>query len=241
MSGVKKMQLSGRMQAVAKMVTPGGVVADIGTDHGYVPIYLVQHGIAVGAIAMDVRPGPLSHARANIEKYGLGEHIVTRLSDGLHSLEANEADTVVIAGMGGLLMVRILEEGLEVLQSVRECILQPQSDVDSVRRFLHEHDFCIVQENMVIDDGKYYVMMKVVHGADQEYDAADDLYGKILIDNAHPVLRAYLEKEDAFMQKIMEGLSGNTTDKSRRRLEELRCSRRLVRDALERMARHIHT
>lgn len=241
MSGVKKMQLSGRMQAVAEMVTPGGVVADIGTDHGYVPIYLVQHGIATGAIAMDVRPGPLSHARANIEKYGLGEHIVTRISDGLHSLEADEADTVVIAGMGGFLMVRILEEGLEILQTVRECILQPQSDVDSVRLFLHEHGFCIVQENMVIDDGKYYVMMKVVHGTDQEYDAADNLYGKILIDNAHPVLKAYLEKEDAFMEKIMERLAENATDKSRRRLEELECSRKLVMEALERMALHINT
>lgn len=232
------MQLSGRMLAVAEMVTPGTVVADIGTDHAYVPIYLVQHGIAPSAIAMDVRPGPLSHAEANIEKYGLKGLISTRLSDGLHELKAGEADTVVMAGMGGLLMVRLLEEGLNVLGTVSECILQPQSDADSVRRFLHAHDFCIVQENMVVDDGKYYVMMKVVHGADQPYGAADDLYGKLLIDGAHPVLQAYLEKEDAVIKNILAKLEGQSAERSRRRLEELYDAQKLVREALAGMNHH---
>lgn len=232
------MQLSGRMQAVAEMVTPGGMVADIGTDHGYVPIYLVQHGIASRAIAMDVRPGPLSHAKVNITKYGLDDRITTRLSDGLRELKPGEADTVVIAGMGGLLMVRIMEEGRKVLETVRECILQPQSDVDSVRRFLHEHDFSIVRENMVIDDGKYYVMMKAIHGGDQLYDTVDELYGRLLIDNDHPVLRSYLEKEEAVMGRIIEGLERQFSEKSRKRLEEMRYSRNLAAEALRRMNRH---
>lgn len=230
-----RMELSTRMQAVAELVTPGNRLADIGTDHGYVPIYLVQHGIVPQAIAMDVRKGPLSHATANIVKYGLSRAIETRLSDGLYELKPGEADTITIAGMGGLLTVRILEEGQEVLETVKECILQPQSDVDCVRRFLHEHGFRIVQEDMVIDDGKYYVMMKAVHGEDDSYDTVDDLYGKILMDNAHPVLKAYLEKEDENLKRIVSNLEAQSSEKSRQRLEELRHSAELLHEALERI------
>lgn len=82
-------------------------------------------------------------------------------------LKPGEADTVIIAGMGGLLMIRILEAGLKVLQSVSECILQPQSDLDKVRQFLHQHGFQIVQEKMLIDEGKYYVVMRVLHGEER--------------------------------------------------------------------------
>ena len=216
------MQLSGRMLAVAEMVTSGTVVADIGTDHAYIPIYLVQHGIAPSAIAMDVRPGPLSHAEANIEKYGLKGLISTRLSDGLHELKAGEADTVVMAGMGGLLMVRLLEEGLNVLGTVRECILQPQSDADSVRRFLHAHDFCIVQENMVVDDGKYYVMMKAVHG-DEHYDReVFYIYSKLLLTAKDETLHRLIKKELSTNEEIYTRLSSVDTPnaKEKRKLLE---------------------
>ena len=158
------MQLSIRMQAVADMVTPGGRIADIGTDHGYVPIYLVEQNKTDHAIAMDVRKGPLARAGENIVRFGCSDRIETRLSDGLAMLKPGEADTVIIAGMGGLLTIRILEAGLKVLQSVSECILQPQSDLDKVRQFLHQHGFQIVQEKMLIDEGKYYVVMRVLHG-----------------------------------------------------------------------------
>ena len=103
------MQLSIRMQAVADMVTPGGRIADIGTDHGYVPIYLVEQNKTDHAIAMDVRKGPLARAGENIVRFGCSDRIETRLSDGLAMLKPGEADTVIIAGMGGLLTIRILE------------------------------------------------------------------------------------------------------------------------------------
>lgn len=98
------MQLSIRMQAVADMVTPGGKVADVGTDHGYVPIYLIEQNKAFHAIAMDVRKGPLARAGENIVRFGCSGRIETRLSDGLERLEPNEADTVIIAGMGACLL-----------------------------------------------------------------------------------------------------------------------------------------
>ena len=190
------MQLSIRMQAVADMVTPGGKVADVGTDHGYVPIYLIEQNKAFHAIAMDVRKGPLARAGENIVRFGCSGRIETRLSDGLERLEPNEADTVIIAGMGGLLTVRILEAGLEV----------PQSDLDKVRQFLHQHHFCIVQEKMLIDEGKYYTVMRVVHGEESPYTEAEDLYGRHLIDDKSPVLAKYLAGQKNVKEKLLEAL-----------------------------------
>ncbi len=112
------MQLSERLRAVAALVTSGGTVADIGTDHAYIPIYLIQTGAVSRAIAMDVNQGPLARAREHIAQYGLEASIETRLSDGLAALRPGEADSIVIAGMGGALMVRILDEGRDKLDEI---------------------------------------------------------------------------------------------------------------------------
>ena len=110
------------------------VVADIGCDHGYVSIYLVESGIASRAIAMDVRKGPLSGAASNIHDYGLSDYITTRLSDGLKALEPGEADAIIIEGMGGKRMMRILEEGNPAALGACFGVLQPQSDLDEFRK-----------------------------------------------------------------------------------------------------------
>ena len=113
-------QLSKRMSALASLVTEGSRLADIGTDHGYIPIALVQKGRIPSALAMDVGKGPLSRAREHIHSQGLDTYIETRLSDGLTELHEGEADTVLIAGMGGMLMKRILEGGGHCLSSGAE-------------------------------------------------------------------------------------------------------------------------
>lgn len=137
------------------------VVADIGCDHGYVSIYLVESGIASRAIAMDVRKGPLSGALNNIHDFGFSDHIKTRLSDGLKALEPGEADAIIIAGMGGKLMMRILEEGDPVALGVHFGVLQPQSDLGEFRKYLRDKGYVILDEKIVFDDGKYYFPMKV--------------------------------------------------------------------------------
>ncbi len=137
------------------------VVADIGCDHGYVSIYLVESGIAGRAIAMDVRKGPLSGALNNIHDFGLSDYIKTRLSDGLKALEPGEADAIIIAGMGGKLMMRILEEGDPVALGVCYGVLQPQSDLGEFRKYLRDKEYVILDEKVILDDGKYYFPMKV--------------------------------------------------------------------------------
>ena len=136
------MELSVRLQAVADMVTEGTKVADVGTDHAYIPIYLVEHDKNPSAIAMDINRGPLKKAEENISSHNLENKIETRLSDGLKQLHLGEADSVVIAGMGGGLVVKIMEEGTLHKKYVKEWILQPQSEISKVRQYLNENGYC---------------------------------------------------------------------------------------------------
>ena len=139
---MKDISLSKRMEAVVKMISPQSfAIADVGCDHAYVSIALKLRGMAQKVIAMDVRKGPLAIAEKNIALYGLEESIDVRLGDGLEKLNPGEADTIVIAGMGGLLMRDILERGKRIWCEKEHpvLILQPQSDLDVVRHFLYEH------------------------------------------------------------------------------------------------------
>ena len=154
-------RLSERLRAVADLVGEGLVLADVGTDHGYVPVYLCQQRRIPRAIAMDIRPGPLARAREHILQYGLQAYIETRLSDGVGALSPGEADAIVIAGMGGGLAVRILSDGQEVCHVAKELILQPQSELYRVRSYLAEHGYAVDAEEMVAEDGKFYPMMRV--------------------------------------------------------------------------------
>ena len=132
------MQLSLRLCAIADMVTEGNKLVDVGCDHGYLPVYLLLNKKIPGAVAADVRKGPLSRAEEHIFQYGLEEYIETRLSDGLSAIAPGEGDTLVIAGMGGPLMERILTEGKTVRETFQEMILQPQSDIPHFRHFIRE-------------------------------------------------------------------------------------------------------
>lgn len=205
------------MEAIASMITPGGVLADVGTDHGYIPIYQVQLHRNPRAIAMDLRKGPLERAAEHIRQSGLTGQIQTRLSDGVAALEPGEADSIVIAGMGGELILHILSEGEAVCRKARELILQPQSEIAVVRRYLREQGYFVDAEDMVFEDGKYYPMMHVRNdqrGAQTKAFTPDtgtrqelaDLYGVFLLKNAHPVLQQYLFYQHGQLCAILEGL-----------------------------------
>ena len=176
------MQLSKRLSAVAEFVTPGGCLVDVGTDHGYVPIALLEQKKISSAIAMDVNRGPLERAREHIAQYQMGDYIETRLSDGLHALRAGEGDSLLIAGMGGGLTIRILSEGEPLLSGFRELILEPQSDIDRVRAWLLEHGFFLAQENFVEEDGKYYPILRAVPGEKENLKAEELFYGPRLLE-----------------------------------------------------------
>lgn len=217
------MQLSRRLKAVADTVTIGNRVADVGCDHAYISIYLIKNNIAPHVIAMDVNKGPLERANENINNHGYGKRIYTRLSDGLEKLEPGEADTILIAGMGGALMIKILEEGMEAVRKSTELILQPQSEIYLVRKHLHQIGFFINKEQMIKEDGKYYIIIKAEPSLKAEsYDQEVFYqYGKLLLEQREPLMKEYLGRESRIRNEVIKELQLNTTEKATVRLEEV--------------------
>ena len=223
------MNLSKRLKTVADCVTSGNIVADVGTDHGYIPIYLASHGISSHVIAMDVNEGPLSTAKRNISLNNVEEQVSTRLSDGLSELGSNEADTVIISGMGGLLTVRILKDDMDKVRNLKELILSPHSDWDVVRHFLHDEGMMITDEHMVIDDGKYYVVMKAVYRPENNRNTSECeyRYGSVLLASRDPVLKQYLENELSKKSAILKGLNSQKA-----RMEEIKSDIDIIKEGL---------
>lgn len=232
-------QLSKRLQAVADLGKFGDTMADIGTDHGYIPIYLIQSKRISHAVAMDIGKGPLLRAQEHIAKYQLDAYIETRLSDGAKELCCGEVSSVVIAGMGGVLMQKILRDSEEVFRGVKEIILQPQSEIEQTRRFLLDNGYEILEEDMVLEDGKYYPMMRVswVESIEENpYAEAKDIdfvYGAYLLKERHPVLRRYLYREIGIYRELeqkLKDLPANEELEKRRR--EVSCQLALAEEAL---------
>ena len=216
-------KLSKRLFVTASMVTEGNKLADVGTDHGYIPIYLVEQKKIKTALAMDIGIGPLERAREHIEENGLKDYIGVRLSDGVKELKKGEADSVVIAGMGGGIIIKILSEGREVLSSVSELILEPQSEVDRVRKYLHKNGYVIDKEDFVKDAGKYYPIMHVIHGTpERELEAWEYAYGPCLVRDKNSVLKEYLTYLCVQYGTILESLEKEDTEGTRERRRVIR-------------------
>ena len=231
--------LSKRLKALANMVTDGNRLADIGTDHGYIPIYLCQTGKIPSALAMDIGKGPLQQAQTHIAEHGLSEQIKTRLSDGMAALQFGEADTILIAGMGGGLVMKILSEGAEKLTGKEELILQPQSEIALVREFLRVRNFQILNEDMILEDGKYYPMMKLSQQKAAEQtkilpQEVADAFGPVLLQKRHPVLKEWLERELRTTNSVIEQLSAQPDhERIRNRMQQVNCKKTLILEALK--------
>jgi len=215
-------RISDRLRTVAHMCEKGAVVADIGTDHGYLPIYLVQEGIARSAIAMDLRKGPLDKAKKHICDNCLEDRIQTRLSDGLEKLSANEAD--------------IVTKGMNVITRNTTLIVSPQSEVGDFRHFLVSQRLVVDDEKMLKEDGKYYFIIKCRKSDENvysEYSETQYQYGWKLLESKDKTLYEYLIKEKETNDGISNSLKKDESNPTvKLRLQQLLQKNNIIMDAL---------
>lgn len=195
-----------RLYAVSSFIKKGSNVCDVGTDHAYIPIWLVKNNISDFCIAMDINEGPILRADQNIKKFGLESKIKTRLSDGLKELCENECDTVIIAGMGGILINRILQDAKFLQKSIRHYVLQPMTAAEETRRFLEQNGFLITDEKLAKEDNKIYNIISAVHGDMKIENEIDYYVGKKLVENKDVLLKEFLDGKIYELDKAINSM-----------------------------------
>ena len=220
---MRLLELSPRLRAVAGLVPPGARLADVGTDHAYLPVCLVQRGVIPGAIASDLRPGPLERARATLERYGITQgQIQLRLCDGLAGIRPEEADAVTIAGMGGETIAAILAAAPWTRQGSRSLILQPMSAQEDLRRWLGENGYIIEREVLSREGETLYLALLARPGSMPSMTPAQLWAGRQERGQEEPLRLAYLEHLLGRARRAAEGLGRSSRPGDAARLEKMR-------------------
>ncbi len=215
---MRELALQPRLQLLADMVPAGSRLADVGTDHGYLPVYLLQQGRISRAIASDIVDGPLQHARQTAAEYEV-DGIDFRLCPGLDAIAPHEADTVVIAGMGGETIQAILSAAPWTADGSHLLLLQPMTKVEYLRKWLVDNGYAFTEERLVWDKDHLYPVFAVRGGTQPPLTAAQQ-YGGVLLDG-DPLYGAYLDERIGKLQKAVEGLQKSSVVESTVKVKEL--------------------
>ena len=212
-------KLTPRLQCVADCVKKCSLLADIGTDHAYIPIYTVQKGIADKAIASDVVKGPLKIASENIKAYNLEDKITITMANGLDS--AKDADVTVIAGMGGKLICTILSDNIDIAKKSDYMVIQPMTCSYELRKFLHSNGFEIIDERLAKEENKIYNIMVVKEGNEKFEDEFYYYIGKKLFENYNPLLSEYIKIRAEVIKKQYVGMKSSVNRDLHQKAKEL--------------------
>jgi tRNA (adenine22-N1)-methyltransferase len=208
---MKTMELSIRLKAIASMVETSTRVVDVGTDHGYVPIYLVKNNVIKGAIASDINKGPVEKARKNVQSNGLSHKINCRLGSGLSTINSGEVQVAIIAGMGGNLIRDILEADLEIVKQLEYMILQPVQNAEVLREYLYSTGYDILDEEICYEEGKFYEIIKAKYNTKSVIlDNINYEISKVLLDKKNPVMKKFIEFKLQKYTKIYNNLNVDT-------------------------------
>lgn len=211
------MALNSRLLKIATMVRKGDRVADIGTDHAYLPVYLIKNGLSNCCFACDVADGPLFNAQKNIERAKVSG-IILRKGDGLAAVEPSEADTFVLAGMGGDLIVKLLDKSPWIRNSRYELLLQPMTSVEDLRRYLCENGFEIKCEQAVRSQGRVYTVIKAVWNGEQIKCEPYFYYLGKLVDNIGEDEIAYIKRKRRLIIELAENLKKVKNEEERQKM-----------------------
>ncbi|RJQ28521.1 MAG: SAM-dependent methyltransferase [Peptococcaceae bacterium] len=215
------MNLPRRLAALAACVPHGSIVADIGTDHAFLPVYLVQSGICPMVIATDVNPGPFAAAEKVVMTYHLQDKIDLRCGDGLRVLQPGEAQVLIVAGMGGNTIRDILAAVPAMLNQFRRLILQPMVDAGDLRSWLVENGWLLADETLVEEDGRIYAVILAEPGTEQVRDPLLLELGPRLLEKRDPLLLVYLEEIIRRHQRVLSELARSSSTGTRRKAREL--------------------
>lgn len=196
-----------RLKKICNLVDENSIVADIGTDHGIIPIELSKNNMSKKIIATDISKSCIEKLEQKLIYNSNIVNIETRVSDGLDCFDEFEVDTIIISGMGGILIKEILEKNLNVAKSANNLILSPNNSLDILRKFLLHNNFVIEREDDVIENKKYYQILKVKRGKDFYRNDYEYLYGKLLIKNKSENLKLFLENELKKYRDIIDKIS----------------------------------
>lgn len=211
-----------RIKTIIRFIEKNSIVADIGTNHGVVPIYLLEENISKKVIATDISQNSLDKLENKLSEKPSELNIITRCSDGLKDIKPFEVDTIVISGMGGFLIEEILSSSLEVAKSSSKLILQPNNSIDHLRGWLNRNGFIIQEENDLFEKEIYYSVLCVLSGLEEPYNQTELKYGRSLIDNKSEVLREYLIRQIKEKEGILKQLERNDSIAVRERISELK-------------------
>ena len=213
--------LSERMLMAARMVRKGSAVADIGTDHAYLPAWLILSGISPKALACDVRKGPLENARKTVEHYGIEDRVSLRLSDGFDEIEPFEADDFIMCGMGGTLMEQLVSRTYWLKDKRKRIIVQPQSPAEDIRRFFVENGFEILLEDACIDSGKLYCAMVAEYTGEITQKPISYIYSGELSKCPQKEAKLFLENINLRLKKKLEAEKIHGSAETAERLKKI--------------------
>lgn len=214
------MELSKRLNFIINNIDKTSVLADIGTDHGYIPLYATQNGICDKAIAIDINKDPLDKARLNAILEGAGDELEFRLGDGLNPLKKDEVEAVIIAGMGGNLIRDILEESIDKVSSLNYLILVPAQNPEVLREYLYNNDYEIICEDLCEEEEIYYELFKVRKKAGESM-GLDSIYYEVspkLLMQKHPLMKDYLNSKVDNYKRILSFITESTVSARDRRV-----------------------
>ncbi len=212
--------LSSRLAALAKQVPLGSRLVDVGTDHGLIPVYLAKNKLITRAIATDISDSSLQKARDLVKDEDLGNIVETRLGSGLQVIKPGEADVIMIAGMGGLLIRSILDEGQHVLSSASRLIIQPMNGSELVRRWLVSRGFAIEHEVLVRDGKHIYEIIIAVHGYQEKVDDIQYEIGFRLMENKDPLFKEFICAKITKARNIIKRLENQDSYNAQRAMRE---------------------
>lgn len=215
------MELSKRLNWIIEKINNVDTIMDIGTDHGYIPIYLIKNNIAKKVIASDINQEPLKKAKINAALDGVSDKIDLRLGGGLQPIKNKEAQAVIIAGMGGNLIRDILENDLDKVRNLDYLILQPAQNPEVLREYLYKNDYEILDEDLCIDENKYYELFKVRYKKG-DYISLESIFYEIspfLLNKKLPLFKSYIESKIDKNKKVIEFIADDTEHAIKRKNE----------------------